>query len=266
MTAVNADLVSVVERSPAATDIGDRAAWVGLFTPDGRVEDPYGSRPHVGHEQIGRFYDTFIGPRQIIFHRDLDAVVDTTVVRDLMLEIVMAPDVSLDVPMHIRYDLREVDGGDWAVERLCAHWELPIMVVQMLRHGGKALPPSLRLAANLLRNQGLAGTAGFAAGFGRPGKRDKRCVRTFLDAAVAGDDMGARRAAGHGAAVRLGEDSPIAMGELVGMLRGGRWSKLIAAGDTVSASVTSPTGRGVVFCETNGTAGGLSRIRFFGSG
>jgi hypothetical protein len=265
MTAVKAELVAVVERSPAATDIHDRAAWVSLFTADGRVEDPYGSRPHVGHQEIGRFYDTFIGPRQIIFHRDFDAVAGATVVRDLMLEIVMAPGVSLDVPMHIRYHLREVQ-GDWAVERLCAHWELPVMVVQMLRHGGRSLPPSLRLCANLFRNQGLTGTTGFVAGFRRPGERDKRCVRTFLDAAVAGDDMGARRAAGHGAVVSLGDVSSIAVGDLVDRLRGGRWTKLIAAGDTVSASLATPAGRGVIFCEIDRAAGGIGRIRFFGSG
>ena len=113
--------------------------WVGLFTADARVEDPYGSRPHVGHEQIGRFYDTFIAPRQIIFHRDVDVAVGTAVVRDLMLEIVMAPGVTLNVPMHLRYDLRASD-GDWAVERLRAHWELPAMVAQMLRQGAKSLP------------------------------------------------------------------------------------------------------------------------------
>jgi transport factor 2 (NTF2)-like protein len=264
MTAVSAELVAVVERSPAATDIHDRAAWVALFTADGRVEDPYGSSPCIGHEEIGRFYDTFIGPRQIIFHRDVDAVAGRTVVRDLMLEIVMAPDVSLNVPMHIRYHLREVK-GDWAVERLCAHWELPLMVVQMLRNGAKSLPPSLRLAANLLRNQGLAGTAGFVAGFRRPGERDKRCVRSYLDAAVAGDELAARRAAGHDATVCIGEGSPVAMGELVDRLRGGRCTKLIAAGDTVSASVITPAGRAVIFCEMPRAADGISRIRYFGS-
>jgi hypothetical protein len=264
MAAANAELVAVVERSPAATDIHDRAAWTALFTADGRVEDPYGSRPHIGNEEIGRFYDTFIGPRQIIFHRDFDVVSGATVVRDLMLEIVMAPAVSLDVPMHLRYHLRESD-GDWSIERLCAHWELPVMVVQMLRHGAKSLPPSLRMCANLLRNQGLTGTVGFVAGFRRPGRREKRCVRTFLDAAVAGDQMAARRVAGHGAGVYLGEDSSVSMGELVGLLRGGRWTKLIAAGDTVSASVTTPNGRGVIFFEIDRAARGIGRIRFFGA-
>ncbi len=111
MTAANAELLAVVERSPKATATHDRTAWVGLFTVDGRVEDPYGSRPHVGLEQIGRFYDTFIGPRQIIFHRDFDVVAGAAVVRDLMLEIIMGAGVTLNVPMHLRYDLSASDGG-----------------------------------------------------------------------------------------------------------------------------------------------------------
>jgi hypothetical protein len=74
MTSAPPDLLTVVERSPQAAAAHDRAGWVGLFTADGRIEDPVGSRPHIGLTQIGRFYDTFIGPRDIIFHRDLDIV------------------------------------------------------------------------------------------------------------------------------------------------------------------------------------------------
>lgn len=55
-------LLAAVERSPQAAAEHDRAAWVALFTPDGRIEDPVGSRPHLGRTQIGRFYDTFIAP------------------------------------------------------------------------------------------------------------------------------------------------------------------------------------------------------------
>lgn len=263
MAAVNADLLAVVERSPAATDVHDRAGWVGLFTADGRVEDPYGSRPHLGFEEIGRFYDSFIGPRQIIFHRDVDLAVGASVVRDLMLEIVMGPGVTLDVPMHLRYDLRE-SAGDWAVERLRAHWELTTMVAQMLRKGAKALPVSLRLGGELLRNQGLGGTAGFVSGFRRPGRRAKRLAETFLDAGVAGDQVGARRIL-TGAALSLGDEIPMAFGELVDRMRGGRWSKMIAAGDTVSASVNAPAGRGVVFCEILSATRGITRICYFGA-
>ena len=41
-------LLAAVERSPEAAAAHDRAGWVGLFTVDGRIEDPVGSRPHVG--------------------------------------------------------------------------------------------------------------------------------------------------------------------------------------------------------------------------
>ncbi|MBV9512514.1 MAG: nuclear transport factor 2 family protein, partial [Mycobacteriaceae bacterium] len=88
-----AEMLAAVEQSPQATAAHDRAAWVELFTDDGRVEDPFGSRPHIGHAQIARFYDTFIGPRHITFHRDLDIVAGTSVIRDLTLEVGMGSDV-----------------------------------------------------------------------------------------------------------------------------------------------------------------------------
>ncbi len=53
------------------------------------------------------------------------------------------------------------------------------------------------------------------------------------------------------------------VGELVDRLRGCRWTKLIAAGDTVSASVNTPVGRGVIFCEIPSATTGITRIRFF---
>ena len=59
---IAAELLAAVEASPRATAGHDKSAWVGLFADDGRVEDPVGSRPHIGHAEIGRFYDTFIGP------------------------------------------------------------------------------------------------------------------------------------------------------------------------------------------------------------
>jgi Nuclear transport factor 2 (NTF2) domain len=263
MAAVDAELLAVVERSPTATDSHDRAGWVGLFTPDAQVEDPYGSRPHVGREEIGRFYDTFIAPRRIIFHRDVDFTVGAAVVRDLTLEIVMAPDVRLDVPMHLRYDVRE-SNGDWAVERLRAHWELPAMMVPMLRHGAVSLPPSLRLVRELLRNQGLTGSLGYLRGLRRPGPRARRCVEKFLDAAVAGDQVTARRLLGDGA-ITHGEESPITVGQFAEQVRGGRWSKMIATGDTVSASVSTPSGRGVLFCEIPRATAGITRVQYFGA-
>ena len=117
-------LLAAVERSPQAAAAHDRTGWVGLFTVDGRVEDPVGSRPHAGPVEIGRFYDTFIGPRDIAFHRDLDIVRDSSVIRDLDLEVAMGSAVTMTIPAFLRYDLREVD-GEWKVVTLRAYWELP---------------------------------------------------------------------------------------------------------------------------------------------
>jgi hypothetical protein len=139
------------------------------------------------------------------------------------------------------------------------------MAAQMLRQGAGSLPVSLRLGRKLLRNQGISGTAGFAAGFRRPGRRQKRCVAAFLDAAVAGNEMAARRALRRGGAVSVGEENPIAVGEFVDRLRDGRWFKMIAAGDTVSASVDTPAGRGVVFCQIPGPAEKITRVDYFGA-
>jgi hypothetical protein len=56
----------------------------------------------------------------------------------------------------------------------------------------------------------------------------------------------------------------MAVGELIDRVRGGRWFKMIAAGDTVSASVKTPSGRAVVFCEIASATRGITRVCFFG--
>jgi hypothetical protein len=75
MTFSRDDMLAAVERSPEAARAHDRAGWVGLFTDDARLEDPVGSYPHRGRGAIARFYDTFIGPRDIAFRRNADIVV-----------------------------------------------------------------------------------------------------------------------------------------------------------------------------------------------
>ncbi|MBV8928532.1 MAG: transporter, partial [Mycobacteriaceae bacterium] len=183
-------------------------------------------------EQIGRFYDTFIGPRQITFHRDRDLVDGETVVRDLTLEVVMASGLTMNIPAFLRYDLRPV-AGDWKIASLRAYWELPVMVAVMLKQGAKAVPTSLQLAAGLLRHQGPAGTTGFLSGFRGAGRREKARIGELL--AQAPDDR----------------------------LRDARWLKVIAAGDALAASITTPTGSGVVICDIDAATRGIAQTRYF---
>lgn len=38
----------------------DKENWIGLFSTDGYIEDPIGSRPYVGHQQLGIFFKGFL--------------------------------------------------------------------------------------------------------------------------------------------------------------------------------------------------------------
>ena len=261
MSATRAALLEVVDRSPRATAAHDRAGWVGLFTADGRVEDPVGSRPHVGPMQIGRFYDTFIAPRTITFHRDADIVCGSTVVRDLVLEVGMGPAVSMRIPAVLRYDLRSVV-DDWKIERLRAYWELPAMMLQFLGNGAPAVPQALQLTRALLRNQGLRGSAGFAAGFRGARYRGKRTVRGFLDAIAAGDELRAWRSLAPGAEITRGDRTPLKFSMFGAELGGVTPTKLIAAGTFVTASLPGPVPR-VLIAELAGGGTAISRLGYF---
>lgn len=254
-------LLAAVERSPQAAAAHDRAGWVGLFTADGRIEDPVGSRPHIGPGRIARFYDTFIAPRRIVFHHDADIVSGTTVVRDVVLEVGMGPTVTMRIPAVLRYDLSEVT-GEWRIQRLRAYWELPPMVFQFAGNGPAAAPRAIELTRALIRNQGLGGTLGFAAGFRGARFRGKRTVRGFLDAITVGDQLRAWRSLGPGAVISRGEQEPVKFGALSELLAGQSWTKLIASGSSVTASLMGPQ-PGVLIAEIATGGGTITRLRYF---
>ena len=255
-------LLAAVERSPSACAAHDRSAWVDVFTVDGQVEDPVGSHPHIGYSQIYRFYDTFIGPRDITFHRNLDIVAATSVLRDVELEVRMGPGVTMMVPAFLRYDLREVD-GEWKIARLRAYWELPAMIAQFLGCGRRALAPGLALSRGLLANQGFGGAAGFLRGFRRVGNRQKSLVDGFLTALACGDPAAASRLLTPSAVVTLGDDEPLDLLHLVGRLRGARWPKMIGAGPTVAVGLSCRPGRGMLFADVAGRGDRITRVRYF---
>jgi len=255
-------LVAAVERSPQAAAAHDRPGWVGLFTADGRIEDPVGSRPHVGRAQIGRFYDTFIASRDITFHRDLDIVFGTVVLRDLELEAAMGPAVTMHIPAFLRYDLREAN-GQWRIAELRAYWELPVMMLEFLRTGSRAVSPGLQLSRGLVGNLGLRGTAGFMTGFRRAGARHKEFFGTFLGAVARADNAAAQRALPPTATITLGDNDRLDVAELVERLNGAGWTKMISAGPTVAVSVNSAHGRGIMFADVAWRGNAITRIRYF---
>jgi hypothetical protein len=261
MSAPRSELIAAVDRSPQATADHDRAGWVGLFTADGRVEDPVGSRPHVGPMQIGRFYDTFIAPRSIVFHHDADIVCGSTVVRDVVLGVGMGPTVTMRIPAVLRYDMRAV-ADEWRIERLRAYWELPAMVLQFLGNGLSAGPQGLALARSLVANQGLRGSVGFASGFRGARFRGKRTVRAFLDALASGDELGARRSLAPGASITRGERKTLKFSAFSAELGGVSPTKMIGAGSFVTASLPGPT-PGVLVAELAHGGGAITGLTYF---
>ncbi|OBI84640.1 ketosteroid isomerase family protein [Mycobacterium sp. E740] len=259
------DALAAVERSPAAVAAHDRDAWVGTFTFDAVVEDPVGSQPHRGTTAITRFYDTFVGPRDITFHRDVDIVVGPTVIRDLELEVRMSGGVTMHIPAYVRYHLAE-DAGELKIAELSAFWELPAMVGQFLRGGARSVPAAIQLSRGLLTNQGAVGALGFLNGFRGAGPSGKRRFGEFLAAARAGDEVGVRRWLGGGAQLTAGEQAPMSSTELLNRLSGGMPRKVIASGHSLVCGVSrvgAAGGRDVVIADVTPKPFAIRRIRYY---
>ncbi|MGV0813077.1 ketosteroid isomerase family protein [Mycolicibacterium boenickei] len=256
------ELLATVELSPQAAGAHDRERWVGLFAAGGQVEDPVGSQPHRGPAQIERFYNTFIAPRDITFHRDVDIVSDYTVIRDLELEVVMSPSVTMRIPAYLRYALAP-DAAGLRIAELQAYWELPAMIRQFAGAGIGAVPVGLRLAAALLRNQGPTGALGFAKGLAGAGRAGRNLVAGLLDDLCAGDAVAVRRRLGADAVIRSGEDGALSASGLVERTAGASWRKLISSGNSLVAGLDNDGRRAVLIADLSRSPLGIARVRHF---
>ncbi|MBX7435304.1 ketosteroid isomerase family protein [Mycobacterium sp. Y57] len=262
MTFTHADLLSAARRSLSAAGAHDRDGWIGLFTEDGVVEDPVGSRPHRGRDAVGGFYDTFIGPRDIAFVAGTDLVVDSTVLRDVELQIAMTPALMLRVPTFIRYDL-STEGAELRIAALSAYWELPAMIRQFAGAGPAALPAGIRLGRAMLGHQGLTGCLGFLRGFRGMGGGGRTLFTRFLDSGCGGDEIGLRRLAAANS-ITEGDTVPLTCADLLRRLSGGRWDKLIRSGRSAAARVERAGVHTVLIGEFASGGGALTRVRVFG--
>lgn len=191
--------LNAVLASPAAVNAKDRAAWVGIFARYSTVEDPVGSQPHSsggydhgsglrGHGALERFFDTFIAPNEITFHVDRDVICGDHVIRDLTIEIKMAEQVVVKVPMHLLYELTDEaceltsKESELRISHLAAHWEAWPMVKQVLSKGVPAYKVLCALGWRMMRIQGLGGALGFSKGFLGIGKTGKEAIEYFVSA------------------------------------------------------------------------------------
>lgn len=242
------DLLSAVRASPRAVAAHDKNTWVNLFGPDAAVNDPVGSRPHIGRAAIGRFYDTFIGPNAIAFDVRRDLVADHTVLRDLHISTTMSTGATVRVPMHLRYDLAEVDGR-WRIARLAAHWELAPMIGQLLRTGPAGIGAACKLGPQLLINQGMGGALGMMKALSSVGRKGKRVVRDLVAALSAADLEQVHVIVDDQAVLEAPAGARVSVEEFTHRVREMRWEKFIAAGRTVSASVDLDGAHGIAMVD-----------------
>ncbi|MEU2042190.1 nuclear transport factor 2 family protein [Nocardia niwae] len=257
-----AALLTAVEASPRAVAAHDKSAWVGLFAPDAEVNDPVGSRPHVGRPAIERFYDTFIGPNTIAFRVDRDLVHPPTVLRDLTIATTMSTGATVLVPMHLRYRLVEQDGA-WKIAHLAAHWELAGMIWQLLRTGLPGFAAALKLGPQLIVNQGVGGALGLMRALGGVGRRGKRATTGLFAAAASTDLSRVRELLGSRAEIELPAGTPVSVEEFTNRVRNMRWSKVIAAGRTVTASVRLGAVSGVALVQFANSGDDIASVTFY---
>jgi hypothetical protein len=100
------------------------------------------------------------------------------VVRDLTIEITMAPGVVVLTPMHLLYTL-QVEEGELKIFRLAAHWELAPMLRQQIGLDPARLSAGLAAAWRMLRYLGPTGLLGFGTALFSIGNKGKERVRLF---------------------------------------------------------------------------------------
>lgn len=273
-------LLAQVKKSPAAVEIHDKEAWMSIFAQYHIVEDPVGSKPHVsgvydaveskrGSGPLGRFFDTFIAPNNISFDVQRDIVCGNHVVRDLTINIDMSPNVQASVPMHLLYELVQ-EGDEWKVVRLAAHWELVPMVMQLLGKGFACAGVLAGLTLRMLKFQGVMGMLGFSKGALNIGNAGKEAVANFVRAfnqqdlsalmSVCESDVASISMPFGGEVLSPSQLFDSVSGQM-------SVSKLLAAGDTVTASFSIEQGdalkEGVLIAEFNRRSKKISALRCY---
>jgi hypothetical protein len=270
-----ATLLDTAMNSPRAVATHDRNAWINLFAECHVVEDPIGSTPHIGgvfdsvsgergRGALGRFFDTFIAPNNIVFKVDRDVVCDYHVVRDLAIEIQMAPGVLVSTPMHLLYELTE-EKNQLKIQRLAAHWELSTMLKQVAKPSLAHLKVNNQLGLRMLRLQGFGGVGGFMRGLSSVGAAGKRVVQQFAACLERQDGTALRQLLTPDARIEFpyGSD-PIGIDLLLSAGKQLALTKLLAAGDAITASfLLNNQHRGVAFFYFNRRSLKIQRAVFY---
>ncbi len=272
------DCLNTVMKSPQAVAIHDKAAWMSIFARYNVVEDPVGSTPVISglydaraglrdNTPLGRFFDTYIKPMQLVFHVDQDVVCGMSVVRDMTIEIKMSPKVTVYAPMHAHYELIE-QGGELKVQRLAAHWELAPMLKQQMSFGFASVMEVMKATGRMITNLGFGGMLGFMKAVFSIGQTGKDQVAACVDAfnQKNAQRLRALLSPGFRGAAVPANTPPLGIEQFAACPGQLTLSKIMSSGNYVTATMTledqGVKRRGVAFFEFNMHEQKIERIAF----
>ena len=240
-------------QSPALVGAKDRAGWVGLFHPEGFVEDPVEASRYRGTAKIDTFWDVFIGPQPsvaFVVKRDFPGVF--TLIRQATVVSVTEADpvVTLPVPALIRYTLR-----DGLVGSLQAVWEPRLVIQWFFRRGFAGLRALTRHGTRMLLRAGLRNALRFGGTL--VGGLGPTRARALIETITRGEpqEWATRLAsakltiAGPDTEEQFGHpDSALAHLQAISASSLSRLQidQLVTCGRTVGAFLTDPTGEGAL--------------------
>lgn len=251
-TATANALVRLVAQSPATVAVHDKEQWLQLWAPDCVVEDPVGSRPVIGGVfdrrsgergvgALSRFWDAFIAANDIHFDVHHDFVSGQRVVRDVTIRTTLPGGARAETPAHLLYELIEHD-GEIKIRRMAAHWEMLPVFAQLLRPSAANIRALAGMTVRMLHYLGIGATMRFGSAALGVGARGKQVVYDLVARAQRGE------------------------GEAVGLLDGvvpTDLTKVIASGDTVTASCTVDSGPAVLIVTMNRRTRGIVTADIF---
>lgn len=182
MSPDRAELLALVQSSPAYVGAHDKAGWLGIFASEHVIEDPVGSRPVRSAEPdaLDRFWDTFIAPNQIEFEVLHDWVNDMEVVRDVTIVTTLRPGVVVRTPAHLVYETTYEDGV-LKIRRMAAHWEPRPVYRQLIRPSRAHLAAAMGQLVHMVRTLGPWQTLQFVGASRFIGWHRKHDLREALE-------------------------------------------------------------------------------------
>ncbi|MBW1758647.1 MAG: nuclear transport factor 2 family protein, partial [Deltaproteobacteria bacterium] len=141
-----AALLRTAKASPEIAGQHDKEGWLALYSADAVVEDPVGTpashrgrRPGRLGDELGRFYEAFIGASGLEMVSRQEIVSGMHVFRAVDIHTTnLNTGLQMKVPANLLYEIVRRDGG-FAIRRMQAHWELSRMSRLLLGEGSLGL-------------------------------------------------------------------------------------------------------------------------------